>query len=95
MVDGEGQLRIFAVVSFLHCVYREQAHAGAVIDPRLQAAKVFRMTEVVVIVIALDERTFGRRSRKLDNLAHDRTGSASAAAASAIVFRKASIHFSV
>ncbi len=50
MVDGEGQLRIFAVVSFLHCAYREQAHAGAVIDPRLQAAEVFRMTEVVVIV---------------------------------------------
>lgn len=32
--DGQrGQLRIFAVVALLHFGRREQAHAGAVVDP--------------------------------------------------------------
>ena len=35
MVDGENQLRIFAVVALLIFANREQAHGGAIVDPGL------------------------------------------------------------
>jgi hypothetical protein len=46
MVDGEGQLWICAGLALLHFGGREQTHAGAVVDPCMQAPEVFSMMEV-------------------------------------------------
>jgi hypothetical protein len=69
MVHGESQLWVFAVVGSFHFLYGQQAHARAIVNLRMQAAKVFRMTQVVAIGIAFDERMFGARKFH-DDIAH-------------------------
>jgi hypothetical protein len=74
MVDGEDKLWICAVVALLYFGRRKQAHAGAIIDPRVKAPEVFGVTKVLVIIMVLDCRF---ALRKFDH-AHDCTIAATA-----------------